>query len=128
MPLSGERTGNAGSEQARTTKNGRGGACPSPAAIKGLSHSRSKLAFVHNRRRAGDTVFKGIDLIPDLERRIPMTTKELLYVDDALSHAQLLATQFQNAADQLQDNALRTQVSQMAQRHRQMYQQFYNLV
>ena len=57
-----------------------------------------------------------------------MTTKELLYVDDALSHAQLLATQFQNAADRLQDTSLRTQVSQMAQRHRQMYQQFYNLV
>ena len=31
-----------------------------------------------------------------------MTTKELLYVDDALSHAQLLAAQFQNAADRLQ--------------------------
>ena len=57
-----------------------------------------------------------------------MTTKELLYVDDALSHAQLLAAQFQNAADRLQDNALRAQVSQMAQRHRQVYQQFYNLV
>ena len=57
-----------------------------------------------------------------------MTTKELLYVDDALSHAQLLATQFQNAADRLQDNSLRAQVSQMAQRHRQAYQQFYNLV
>ena len=57
-----------------------------------------------------------------------MTTKELLYVDDALSHAQLLATQFENAASQLQDNALRTQVQQMAQRHRQVYQQFYELV
>lgn len=57
-----------------------------------------------------------------------MTTKELLYVDDALSHAQLLATQFQNAADRLQDNSLRAQVSQMAQRHRQMYQQFYDLM
>ncbi len=57
-----------------------------------------------------------------------MTTKELLYVDDALSHAQLLAAQFQNAADRLQDNALRTQVTQMAERHRQMYRQFYDLV
>ena len=57
-----------------------------------------------------------------------MTTKELLYVDDALSHSQLLATQFENAAGQLQDNSLRTQVQQMAQRHRQVYQQFYDLV
>ena len=57
-----------------------------------------------------------------------MTTKELIYVDDELSHAQLLATQFDNAAKQLQDNALRTQVQQMAQRHRQVYRQFYELV
>lgn len=57
-----------------------------------------------------------------------MTTKELLYVDDALSHAQLLATQFENAARELKDNSLRTQVQQMAQRHRQMYQQFYDLM
>lgn len=67
-------------------------------------------------------------MIPNLERRISMTTKELLYVDDALSHAQLLAAQFQSAAQQLQDNSLRTQVQQMAQRHRQVYKQFYNLV
>ena len=57
-----------------------------------------------------------------------MTTKELLYLDDALSHAQLLVTQFENAADQLQDNALRVQVQQMANRHRQTYQQFYDLM
>ena len=57
-----------------------------------------------------------------------MTTKELLYVDDALSHAQLLATQFENAARELKDNSLRTQVQQMAQRHRQVYQQFYDLM
>lgn len=57
-----------------------------------------------------------------------MTTKELLYLDDALSHAQFLATQFQDAAAQLQDTALRLQAQQMADRHRQIYQKFYNLV
>lgn len=57
-----------------------------------------------------------------------MTSKELLYVDDALAHAQLLATQFDNAANQLQDAALRVQVQQMAARHRRTYQKFYNLV
>ena len=76
---------------------------------------------------AGILAVKG-SRIPDLERRLTMTTKELLYVDDALSHAQLLAAQFQNAANQLQDNSLRTQVQQMAQRHRQVYQQFYDLM
>ena len=57
-----------------------------------------------------------------------MTTKELLYVDDALAHAQLLATQFDNAASHLQDASLRVQVQQMANRHRQIYKQFYNLM
>lgn len=57
-----------------------------------------------------------------------MTSKELLYVDDALSHAQFLATQFETAASQLQDASLRLQAQQMADRHRQVYQKFYNLV
>jgi len=57
-----------------------------------------------------------------------MTTKELLYVDDALSHVQLLATQFQDAANQLNDPAMKKQAQQMADRHRQMYQAFYNLM
>lgn len=57
-----------------------------------------------------------------------MTTKELLYVDDALAHAQFLTTQCMTAADQLQDAALRLQCQQMADRHRQVYQKFYNLV
>ncbi len=57
-----------------------------------------------------------------------MTDKELLYVDDALSHAQFLTTQCQNAANQLQDATLRMQAQQLADRHRQVYQKFYNLV
>ncbi len=57
-----------------------------------------------------------------------MTTKELMYLDDALSHAQFLATQFQDAASRLQDSTLRTQAQHLAERHRRMYQSFYNLV
>ena len=57
-----------------------------------------------------------------------MTTKELLYVDDALAHTQLLAAHFENAASQLRDTALQNQVRQMANTHRQTYQQFYGLV
>lgn len=57
-----------------------------------------------------------------------MTSKELLYVDDALSHAQFLASQCRDAANTLQDPALRLQVQQMAERHCQIYQKFYNLV
>ena len=57
-----------------------------------------------------------------------MTTKELLYVDDALSHAMFLVTQCQNAANDLTDPSLKLQAQQMADRHRQVYQKFYNLV
>jgi hypothetical protein len=57
-----------------------------------------------------------------------MTNKELLYLDDALSHAQFLATQCQDAANTLQDAALKLQAQQMADRHRQVYQNFYNLM
>lgn len=57
-----------------------------------------------------------------------MTSKELLYLDDALSHAQFLATQCQDAAKNLQDPALRLQAQQMAERHCQVYQKFFNLM
>ena len=57
-----------------------------------------------------------------------MTTKELLYVDDALAHAQFLTTQFQDAANKLQDTTLRIQAQQMADRHRSVYRKFYDLM
>ena len=57
-----------------------------------------------------------------------MTPKELLYLDDALSHVQFLTTQCNNAAAQLQDPTLRLQVQQMAQRHTQIFNTFYNIV
>ncbi len=57
-----------------------------------------------------------------------MTAKELLYLDDALSHAQFLATQFQDASVHLQDATLKLQAQQMAERNRQVYRKFYNLM
>ena len=57
-----------------------------------------------------------------------MTTKELLYVDDELSHAMFLTTQCQDAANSLTDPSLKLQAQQMADRHRQLYQKFYDLV
>ena len=76
----------------------------------------------------GNTGGRGILAAIPTEKESPMTTKELLYVDDALSHAQLLATKFERASDQLQDAALRGQVRQMADQHRRVFRQFYNLV
>ncbi len=57
-----------------------------------------------------------------------MTSKELLYIDDALSHAQFLANQFRTAAAQLSDMSLQQTARTMAERYCQIYQSFYNLV
>ena len=57
-----------------------------------------------------------------------MTTKELLYLDDALGHAMFLVTQCEEAAGKLQDAALKQQAQQMADRHRQVFRKFYDLV
>ncbi|MBR1497366.1 MAG: hypothetical protein IJ617_07060 [Oscillospiraceae bacterium] len=57
-----------------------------------------------------------------------MTPKELLYVEDALGHAQFLTQQTQTAAGMLRDEALRRQASQLESKNRQIFQQFYSLV
>ena len=57
-----------------------------------------------------------------------MTPKEVLYVEDALSHCQFLMRQTQNAANMLQDSSLKRQAQQLVDKNRQMFQQFYSLV
>lgn len=57
-----------------------------------------------------------------------MTPKEILYVEDALSHAQFLTQQSQNAASQLQDTVLKQQAQQLVEKNRQIFKQFYSLV
>ncbi len=57
-----------------------------------------------------------------------MTPKEILYVEDALGHAQFLMQQSQNAASQLQDAALKQQAQQLINKNQQIFQQFYSLV
>ena len=57
-----------------------------------------------------------------------MTPKEILYVEDALSHAQFLAQQSEKAADMLCDESLKQQVRQLNERNRQIFSQFYSLV
>ena len=57
-----------------------------------------------------------------------MTPKEILYVEDALGHAQFLTQQTQNAAGMLRDSTLRHQAEQLVNRNRQIFQQFYALV
>ena len=57
-----------------------------------------------------------------------MTPKEILYVEDALGHAQFLTRQSQNAVNQLQDTTLRQQAQQLVDKNRQIFRQFYALV
>ncbi|WP_434309253.1 hypothetical protein [Hominifimenecus sp. rT4P-3] len=57
-----------------------------------------------------------------------MTTKELLYVEDALGHAKYFQTKCEETASQIQDPDLRACVEQMVQKHQQIFQKFYGLL
>ena len=57
-----------------------------------------------------------------------MTPKEVLYVEDALGHAQFLKTQCQNAINTLTDPALKQQAQQWLDTNTQTFRQFYSLV
>ena len=57
-----------------------------------------------------------------------MTTKELLYVEDALSHEQYFQTKCQETAGQIRDPELKQCVEQMAKKHQQIFQNFYGLL
>ena len=57
-----------------------------------------------------------------------MSPKELMYIEDALNHEQFMQSQFQQAAQALQNPQLKNCVSQMAQNHNQLFQKLYQLV
>lgn len=57
-----------------------------------------------------------------------MTTKELLYVEDALSHFQILMTQYRSAAGQLRDPGLRNEAERMISEQQKLFTGFYDLV
>lgn len=57
-----------------------------------------------------------------------MTTKELLYVEDALGHAQYVMTKCKETASQLQDSELKTLVEQMAAKQQTLFTSFYGLL
>lgn len=57
-----------------------------------------------------------------------MTTKELLYIEDALGHAKYFQTKCQETANQMQDAELKACVEQMTQKHQQIFQNFYGLL
>lgn len=57
-----------------------------------------------------------------------MTNKELLYIEDALGHAQFMTQQCQQAAQQLNTPALRQQVQRLIQENQKIFDSFYELV
>ncbi len=57
-----------------------------------------------------------------------MSPKELMYVEDALSHAQFLTTRCRSAAEQLRDPQLRAQVQRLISQNEQCFTKFYDLV
>ena len=57
-----------------------------------------------------------------------MSPKELMYIQDALSHEQFMATQCQQAAQALQNPELRSYANQLANQHKQLFQKLYQLV
>ena len=59
---------------------------------------------------------------------IKMSPKELMYIQDALSHESFLKTQCQQAAQALQNPDLRTYVNQLANQHNQLFQKLYQLI
>lgn len=57
-----------------------------------------------------------------------MTSKELLYVEDALGHEKYFQAKCKETANQLQDAQLKAFAEQLAQKHQQIFQNFYNLL
>lgn len=57
-----------------------------------------------------------------------MTTKELLYIEDALGHAQFMISQCQQAAQQFKTPALRQQAQRLIQENQKTFDSFYELV
>lgn len=57
-----------------------------------------------------------------------MTTKELLYVEDALGHAQYFEQQCKEIAGQLQDPDLKRCIEDLTQKHSEMFRNFYGLL
>ena len=57
-----------------------------------------------------------------------MSDKELLYIEDALGHAEFLSKQCQDAVNTLQDPQLKAQAQQLVDKNRQIFGRFYALV
>jgi len=57
-----------------------------------------------------------------------MTGKELLYVEDALGHEKFFKTKCNEALNTIQDAKLKSCVEEIAKKHENIYNSFYNLL
>ena len=57
-----------------------------------------------------------------------MSSKELLYIEDALGHEQFLKTQCQDAIQKLQDPELKACAQQLVDKHQKLFNQFFQLI
>ncbi len=57
-----------------------------------------------------------------------MTNKELLYVEDALGHETFMKTCSQQTASKLQDPTLASYVTELTQKHTELFNKFLNLL
>ena len=65
---------------------------------------------------------------PDIQEVFQMTSKELLYVEDALGHEQYFKTQCSETASRIQDTELRSFAQDIQRQHQEIFQNFYNLL
>ena len=59
---------------------------------------------------------------------IDMTSKELLYVEDALGHEKYFQTQCCETASRLQDSELQRFAQELSERHRAVFATIYDLL
>ncbi len=57
-----------------------------------------------------------------------MTSKELLYVEDALGHEEFMKECSQKTSSQLQDQTLANYVKELETKHTELYNKFLNLL
>ncbi len=57
-----------------------------------------------------------------------MTSKELLYVEDALGHEKFMKDCSANTSKQLQDMGLSEYIGKLEQKHAELYSKFLNLL
>ena len=57
-----------------------------------------------------------------------MTSKELLYIEDALGHENIMKNCCKTTASQLKDVNLSTYIGQLEQKHNEIFNKFLNLL